>query len=67
MWIARDLCGNLWVFNRKPVKNIKDAVWEIQDIEQTDYFDIVDKRFFPEVKWEDEEPRELILKPINEK
>lgn len=24
----------------------------------------VDSNIFPEVKWEDEEPRELVLKPI---
>lgn len=66
MWIARNKNGSLWVFNRKPVKNIKENIWGIPNIQASDYFDIVDKRFFPKVKWEDAEPRELVLKPVNE-
>lgn len=27
----------------------------------------IDSYLLPEVKWEDEEPRELVLKPIKEK
>jgi len=27
---------------------------------------LVDKSIFSEVKWEDEEPRELVLRPIKE-
>ena len=62
MWIARDKDGSLWIYENMPVKVDSSADWESED-----YFDeIILHNFkedpFPEVKWEDEEPRELILK-----
>lgn len=64
MWIARDSDGSLWLYNTKPVKD--ESVWllpnsmgECCNIES-------DSDFFSEIKWEDKEPRELVLKPIKE-
>ena len=59
MWIARDRDGSLWLHTNKPNKNMT------QWAEGDDYFEI-SSELFPEVKWEDEEPIELVLKQINE-
>lgn len=59
MWIARDADGSLWIFEEKPYKD--KHVWYN---DSTNYR--INERLFPKVKWEDEEPRELVLKPINE-
>lgn len=62
MWIARDFDNSLWLFTDKPYKD--DLRWRLP---------IGDGRcqpllecLFPEVQWSDEEPRELVLKPIKE-
>lgn len=59
MWIARDKDDSLWLYDTKPTKGI--YAWEIPEsgnaCEIGDYLD-----GFGEVKWSDEEPRELILK-----
>lgn len=60
MWIARDKDGSLWLFEEKPYKD--KCVWHN---DSTDHRRINEK-LFPEVKWKDEEPRELILKPIKD-
>lgn len=57
MWIARDECGDLWLSKEKPVK--KDNYWISSD---EDCAVLLNSDWFPEVKWEDEEPRELVLK-----
>ena len=61
MWIARDRNDCLYLYTNKPKKS-SDRYWHS---EKGDVLDI-SALAFPEVKWEDEEPRELILKPINE-
>lgn len=63
MWIARDKDGLLCIYRHKPSKG--GIVW-IQNPEDKDFDDmyIIPEDYSPEVKWEDEEPRELILKPI---
>lgn len=58
MWIVRDKCGELWLHVEKP-KKIKDQWCSTGEIA---LIRLMDKSFFSEVKWEDEEPRELILK-----
>lgn len=55
MWIARDEDGSLWIFEEKPYKD--KHVWYN---DSTNYR--INERLFPKVKWEDEEPRELVLK-----
>lgn len=59
MWIARDKDDSLWLFKKKPQKQ-KDGFWSVEYI--TDIVLQLSKQIFPEVKWEDEEPRKLILK-----
>lgn len=59
MWIARDKDDSLWLFKKKPQKQ-KDGFWSVELI-----IDIIfqfPEQILPEVRWEDEEPRELILK-----
>ena len=55
MWITRDKDGSLWLSTKKPIKE------SIQWIGGSHIFRIQSDAF-PVVKWEDEEPRELILK-----
>lgn len=60
MYIVRNRSGELSIFEEKPVKT--SYVW----VSDEGAWDILsDDSKFPEVKWEDDEPRELILKPIN--
>ena len=66
MWIARDSDGELWIYTIKPVKKEDLGVWGFDwEISQGNGCKI-NSDMFPEVKWSDEEPRELVLKPINE-
>lgn len=59
MWIARDKNGDLWLFKKKPQKQ-EAGFWSVGVI--TDVILQLPKQTFPEVKWEDKKPRELILK-----
>lgn len=59
MWIARDSNGTLYIYKDKPEK--VDKVWRTDG-----QLALVDDDLFPEVQWSDEEPRELVLKPIKE-
>lgn len=61
MWIARDKYGDLYIYENKPIK-IEGCYWK--DPISPNKLCQIDRNIFPEVKWEDEEPRELILKPI---
>ena len=58
MWIARDKDGELYLFSEKPSKREEFWLMNRGTVIQ------LPSELFPEVKWEDEEPRELILKPI---
>lgn len=60
MWIARDEDGSLWLYNTKPEKG--DKAWILTNT--TGGCCKIDEELdgFEDVKWEDEEPRELILK-----
>ena len=66
MYVARDKDGLLFIYRHKPSKGKKSWIDNPQD---TGIYDVIymPEDYFPEVKWEDEEPRELILKPIKEK
>lgn len=63
MWIARDKNGDLWLHKEKPIKTY-DQWSSIGDVELVS---LVDKSIFSEVKWEDEEPKEIVLKNDVEK
>ena len=60
MWLARDKDGDLWLYEKKPLKQPEHWACESGDCQ------ILDLNLFPEVKWSDQEPRELVLKPIKE-
>ena len=53
-WVARDENGMLYLYLAKPKKYKSKWYPNIR----SDYFEI-GRKFFPEVKWEDEEPTEL--------
>lgn len=57
MWLARDMNGELWLHSEKPIKS--NRVWlsegEFEEL-------LLEDNWFPEVKWSDKEPRELLLK-----
>ena len=55
MWLVRDKRGNLWVHQEKPTKCSK--TWN-----SNGKYYYIHSDLFPEVKWEDTEPSELILK-----
>lgn len=61
MWIARDKNGELYLFSEKPSK--RENFWMMNSATTTVIQ--LPSKLFPEVKWEDEEPRELALKSIN--
>ena len=64
MWIARDKSQALYVFEEKPIKNERFENWTPLSADEN--FMEINPNLFPEVKWSDEEPRELVLKPIKE-
>lgn len=64
MWIARDKNGSLTLFNKKPEKIKEIGEWTVFGF-NVKYWEL-DEDLFPEVKWEDDEPRKLVLKPIKE-
>ena len=62
MYIARNRDGELSIFEEKPVKTA--YVW----VSDKGAWDILsDDSMFPEVKWEDDEPRKLVLNSLEEK
>ena len=63
MYVARDRYGDLFIYEHKPVKNEFDC-WE--DPEEPNCCYGIDGDAFPEVRVDDTEPRELVLKPIKE-
>ena len=63
MWIARDKYGSLFIFDKKP-KKLENSWWVMDG---TFHCSEIDGNMFSEVKWEDEEPRELILKSLKER
>ena len=58
MWIARDKNGELWLHKERPIRTYNQ--WS--SMGDVVLVSLVDKSIFPEVKWEDHGPTELILK-----
>ena len=54
-WVARDEDGKLFLYQDKPIKFAGKWV----QTQMKFHFRILDEEMFPEVKWEDEEPKEL--------
>lgn len=62
MWIARDKDGTICIFKKKPIKYTEEGQWGDKD-DNVIYAEVDDvENIFYEVKWEDNEPRELILR-----
>ena len=57
MWIARDANNSLWLYEEKPTK--KEEYWSANGCKSQS---MLFNDWFPEVQWDDDEPRELILK-----
>lgn len=59
MYLARDKDGDLYLYQKRPVKYDGLEAWVSED-----YFENLaklDPSLFPDVKWEDEEPTEVEL------
>ena len=64
MWVARDKNGKLRIWAIKPFKDENAGEWSLGIPNQCSAY--INEVQYREVKWEDKEPRELILKPLNE-
>jgi hypothetical protein len=64
MWIARNKYGELKLYLRKPIKRVNEGIWFAYD---TEILAILPDNYFLEVKWEDEEPKELVSSSPEEK
>lgn len=60
MWIARDRDGLLYIYENKPKKGLSS--WAVK----CGWFSNLPSYVLPEIKWKDEEPRELVLKLIKD-
>lgn len=58
MWIARDKNGVLYLHKNKPQKFEKEGVWRTDASLNTS----CDGFYIPKVRWEDDEPVEIIFK-----
>lgn len=63
MWLARDKDEELYLFSEKPSK--REEFWLMSSATTTVIQ--LPSELFPEVKWEDEEPKEIVLKNDVEK
>ena len=55
LWVARDKCGCLCLYDEKP-KKLNDKWWRTDG-----YMMFLDRELFPNVKWEDKEPLAVVL------
>lgn len=60
VWIARDSNDLLFLYNAKPFKHLRE--WRYSVNNYTCGVLPIDKELFPFVKWEDEEPTEVIVR-----
>lgn len=58
MWIARDSSGQLYVYNEKPQKG--SSIW----FPSVGCVTVLKSKLFPDVKWEDPEPKKIKLEII---
>lgn len=63
MWLARNKNGKLRVWTIRPCKDEDAGEWTLFIPNQCSA--VINGLGYPEVKWEDDEPRKLVLKPIN--
>lgn len=62
MWIARHKYGGLFIYKNKPIRT-KYGAWE-DPVNPNEFYGINGDAFL-EVKSDNQEPRKLILKPID--
>jgi hypothetical protein len=62
LWVARDLYGDLNLYNKEPTLNFSDGLYYDSDME--DQYLSIDKNLFPEVTFENS-PQMVELKLIN--
>ena len=55
VWLARDKDRSIYMHYKKPKKYSIDSIWV------SDYFVKLNKKEFPSVKWEDDEPTEAYI------
>lgn len=60
VWLARDKDRSIFMHNNKPKKYSIDSIWT------SDYFVKLNKKEFPSVKWDDDEPTEAYITLANE-
>lgn len=60
MWVARDKDGALFLFTIRPYKVEYKGIWSCVD--ESDHYVEIPSGLFPETRWEDEEPKEVIIK-----
>lgn len=63
LWAARDGCGDLYLYNHKPIRSESKYVWD-NDIEKYNdfnsfYFDDSETDLFSSIRTDDEEPTEV--------
>ena len=57
MWLARDKDDSLYIYDKKPYRNIFIDQWK----NSFGWFESLPKEKFPEIQWEDEEPTKVKL------
>ena len=65
LWIARDKSNVLYLYDEKPYKDKERGVWRSSNNKHC-YISNINTDEFKSIQWSDEEPRELILKPLEE-
>lgn len=59
LWVARDKDNCLYLYDDKPLKG--EGVWNVSENSLTYTYFKLNPAFFPNVKWEDEEPLAVVL------
>lgn len=59
LYITRDEDNELYLTLVKPEKNIEQKKWKLDNVKRDTL--ILDNKLFPNVKWEDDEPLELLI------
>lgn len=67
MYLAKDYDGEVWLYNKEPIKDVETGMWMAQ-ADDSDYpFCLTDDDIanlqdeLREISWDDKEPRKVIL------
>ena len=67
MYLAKDCDGEVWLFNKKPIKDHETSMWIAQVYDHNYLFCLTDDDIanlegeLRSISWDDAEPREVIL------